>query len=148
MISERLKSVKFCNKSRAFGPWTANKPFSIVVSFIKIDVQGLEKNVLDGALKVIKRDNPVIIFEHSDLYFKDPSQVRKQISDLFSLQSYEIFLIRNGEKEFKYLFLEDVDFLGSSDNLDGDFIAIPTCLTDIGQFNVQWKCWKREESNN
>ena len=29
------------------------------------------------------------------------------------------------------------DFLGSSDNLDGDFIAIPTCLTDIGQFNVQ-----------
>ena len=49
------------------------------VSFIKIDVQGLEKNVLDGALKVIKRDNPVIIFEHSDLYFKDPSQVRKQI---------------------------------------------------------------------
>ena len=107
------------------------------VSFIKIDVQGLEKNVLDGALKVIKRDNPVIIFEHSDLYFKDPSQVRKQISDLFSLQSYEIFLIRNGEKEFKYLFLEDVDFLGSSDNLDGDFIAIPTCLTDIGQFNVQ-----------
>ena len=109
------------------------------VSFIKIDVQGLEKNVLDGALEIIKRDNPVIIFEHSDLYFKVPSETRIHISDLFSLQSYEIYLIRSGENEFKYLFLEDIDFRNSSDNIDGDFIAIPRGLLDIEQINVQQK---------
>ena len=109
------------------------------VSFIKIDVQGLEKNVLDGALEIIKRDNPVIIFEHSDLYFKVPSETRKHISDLLSLQSYEIYLIRSGENEFKYLFLEDIDFRNSSDNIDGDFIAIPRGLPAIEQINVQQK---------
>ena len=95
------------------------------VSFIKIDVQGLEKNVLDGAAKIIKRDKPVIIFEHSDLYLKNPLETRKHISDLFSLQNYQIYLIRRGENEFKYLFLEDIDFSNSIDNLDADFIAIP-----------------------
>ena len=95
------------------------------VSFIKIDVQGLEKNVLDGAEKIIKRDKPVIIFEHSDLYLKNPLETRKHISDLFSLQNYQIYLIRRGENEFKYLFLEDIDFSNSIDNLDADFIAIP-----------------------
>ena len=95
------------------------------VSFIKIDVQGLEKNVLDGASKIIKRDKPVIIFEHSDLYFKSPLETRKHISDLFSLQNYQIYIIRRGEKEFKYLFLEDINFRNSLANLDADFIAIP-----------------------
>ena len=109
------------------------------VSFIKIDVQGLEKNVLDGALEIIKRDNPVIIFEHSDLYFKVPSETRKHISELFSLNNYKIYLIRSGENEFKYLFLEDIDFRNSSDNIDGDFVAIPRGLSDIEQINTQQK---------
>ena len=61
------------------------------------------KNWKDSILEIIKRDNPVIIFEHSDLYFKVPSETRIHISDLFSLQSYEIHLIRSGENEFKYL---------------------------------------------
>ena len=48
-------------------------------------------------------------------------------------------LIRSGENEFKYLFLEDIDFRNSSDNIDGDFIAIPRGLLDIEQINVQQK---------
>ena len=109
------------------------------VSLIKIDVQGLEKNVLDGAIEIIKRDSPVIIFEHSDLYFKVPSETRKHISELFSLNNYKIYLIRSGENEFKYLFLEDIDFRNSSDNIDGDFVAIPRGLSDIEQINTQQK---------
>ncbi len=99
------------------------------VSFIKIDVQGLEKNVLEGATEIIKRDKPVIIFEHSDLYFKAPLEIRKQISDQFSLQSYEIYLVRSGEKAFKHLFLECIDFRNSLDFVDGDFVAIPRQLS-------------------
>ena len=98
------------------------------VSFIKIDVQGLEKNVLDGALEIIKRDNPVIIFEHSDFYFKVPLKIREHISELFSIQNYEVYLIRSGEREFKYLFLEAIDFRNSLNNVVGDYIAIPRGL--------------------
>jgi FkbM family methyltransferase len=39
-------------------------PESVKISFIKIDVEGAELQVLRGAENVLKRDHPVIVFEH------------------------------------------------------------------------------------
>ena len=68
-----------------------------------------------------------------------PQKPEKNIPELFSLNNYKIYLIRSGENEFKYLFLEDIGFRNSSDNIDGDFIAIPRGLPAIEQINVQQK---------
>ena len=39
-------------------------PEEIKIDFIKIDVEGAELNVLNGAKLLIKRDKPIIVFEH------------------------------------------------------------------------------------
>jgi len=39
------------------------------VSVIKLDVEGMEKKVLEGAIQIIKRDKPVILFEMWDWYW-------------------------------------------------------------------------------
>ncbi len=44
--------------------------FTIKPDFIKIDVQGLEVQVLQGAVKSIQENKPIILFEISDLTFK------------------------------------------------------------------------------
>jgi FkbM family methyltransferase len=49
------------------------------VSVIKIDVEGAELQVLRGAMKTIRRDRPVVVFEHglgaADFYGANPEHV-------------------------------------------------------------------------
>ena len=45
--------------------------FESRVSVVKIDVQGAELKVLKGAIQVIEKDRPTIIFEHEDRYHKN-----------------------------------------------------------------------------
>jgi FkbM family methyltransferase len=49
------------------------------LSVIKIDVEGAEEQVLRGALKTIRRDQPIVIFEHghaaANAYGTDPSDI-------------------------------------------------------------------------
>lgn len=54
-------------------------PLDLPISLIKIDVEGGELGVLQGAVKIIRQHRPVIIFEHgvgaSDCYGTTPQQV-------------------------------------------------------------------------
>ena len=94
------------------------------VSFIKIDVQGYEQNVLRGALDLIGKDRPVIIFEHYDSYHSQPLEERKKIESLFSSMNYEFYLIRAGRFMRPHHFLEKIA-LGTTKEIHGDIVAIP-----------------------
>ena len=60
-------------------------PGSYIPELIKIDVEGGELLVLEGALKTIKRAQPTIIFEHglgaSDYYDSTPEKVFALLTD-------------------------------------------------------------------
>ncbi len=64
------------------------------IDLIKIDVEGGELNVLEGAIETIKRTKPVIIFEHglgsSEFYDSSPEKVFA----LFSSLNYNISLMK------------------------------------------------------
>ena len=87
--SEAIKIIRldyFCKKEEI------NK-----VDFIKIDVEGYEENVLKGAIKIIKRDKPILSFS---AYHKPedkkvlPALVLKLRSD------YKIKLLKRAEEDF------------------------------------------------
>jgi len=93
------------------------------VSFIKIDVQGFEKDVFEGAWELIKRDRPAIIFEHSDSYYESPRKIRDDIAEKFAELKYNIYCIRAGQLISRYCFLEAFDF-SKSGFVAEDLLAI------------------------
>lgn len=92
------------------------------VSFVKIDVQGAELQVLRGASQVIRRDQPVILFEHEDLHFETQDLARSTksaIAALLGAAGYQTFYITR----FDHRLLFPVDW---SKPVNGDLIALPT----------------------
>ncbi len=94
------------------------------VSFIKIDVQGYEENVLKGAIKLIEKDRPVVVFEQNDRYHTSALEVRRNIESIFSCRNYELYLIRCGNTLRPYSLLEKINFT-SDKEINGDVIAVP-----------------------
>jgi FkbM family methyltransferase len=60
-------------------------PADIVITLIKIDVEGGELLVMEGAKQVLTRNKPVVIFEHglgaSDFYNSTPDKVYNLLSE-------------------------------------------------------------------
>ena len=63
------------------------------ISVIKIDVQGVELEVLKGATNILKLDRPVIIFEHEDDYHDNPKQVKFETQQFFDEHHYDLFVL-------------------------------------------------------
>ena len=65
------------------------------VRFIKADVEGNEREVLDGARAIITRDRPVILLELLSGTHDDPGACTAEICSTFG---YEAFLLQHGRK--------------------------------------------------
>jgi FkbM family methyltransferase len=91
------------------------------VSFMKIDVQGHELEVLRGAEAVISRHRPALILEHEDdLYLSasEANQRKTQLAELLSRLGYETLYISRWGSDL----LMVADW---SRRLNGDLLALP-----------------------
>lgn len=89
------------------------------VSLIKIDVQGFEVEVLNGAKEIISRDRPVLVFEHEDINFsseKEASIAKLALKEILDDMSYVSCYVARNESGL----MIEVDW-GKS--LNGDVIA-------------------------
>jgi FkbM family methyltransferase len=65
------------------------------VRFIKVDVEGSEREVLDGARLTIARDRPALLLELLSGTHQDPGAYAAAICDAFG---YDAFIVQRGEK--------------------------------------------------
>lgn len=85
------------------------------VGFIKIDVEGTERDVLDGARKIIMRDRPALVLELLSGTHADPGAITKSICDDFG---YEAFLVT---RENKVPALPAIASLGGNSTYDTQY---------------------------
>lgn len=64
------------------------------VCFIKVDVEGSEREVLDGARNIIARDRPLLLLELLSGTYDDPGACAKSICESFG---YDAFIVQHGE---------------------------------------------------
>jgi hypothetical protein len=65
------------------------------VTFIKIDVEGSERDVLEGARATIARERPPLLLELLSGTHDDPGGLTAEICQSFG---YEAFIVQRGEK--------------------------------------------------
>jgi hypothetical protein len=65
------------------------------VRFVKADVEGSEREVLDGARATIARDRPIILLELLSGTHDNPAIVTTAICESFG---YDAFIVQRGEK--------------------------------------------------
>lgn len=65
------------------------------VRFIKVDVEGNEREVLDGASAIIARDRPGLLLELLSGTHADPGAYASDICDAFG---YDAFVVQRGER--------------------------------------------------
>ena len=102
------------------------------VKFVKIDVEGHELNILNGALNLVSRNKTIFMLEinhgalsQSDLGFKD-------IFEFFTERSYKVFWIHSHSADLLRVgrspsLLEVKDY-NQLENIYADIIAVPSAL--------------------
>ncbi|HEY6822541.1 MAG TPA: FkbM family methyltransferase [Burkholderiales bacterium] len=91
------------------------------IAVIKIDVEGFEAEVLEGARGIVARDRPYLIFEHSDVFFEAPGAAaaqKRRLASLLESFGYEAFYITRHSHRLLLPVLWDKP-------LTGDVLAMP-----------------------
>ena len=82
------------------------------VAFVKIDVEGHELNVLNGAVELVERCQPVFLVEAED---RHRAEATRSIFEFFRNRSYRGFFLKNDEvvavDQFRAKDLQDADAL-------------------------------------
>ncbi len=69
-------------------------PSDYVPALIKIDVEGAEQLVIEGAMETLKRHRPIVVFEHgagaSDFYGTGPSDIYRLLCDGAGLRIFNL----------------------------------------------------------
>lgn len=77
------------------------------IEFIKLDVEGAELNVLRGGIKLIRRAQPVIMFEFAKIHIAEYDVTPTEIYNFFSHLDYKIFRL-DGKEEYSLAAFEKV----------------------------------------
>lgn len=96
------------------------------VGIIKIDVEGAEKEVLQGLEKLIKENQPLIQIEVLPVYNKENAerlQRQNAIEKLIKKLNYSIFRIESIDNDCQ---LKNIESIGVHDNLDWcEYLLVP-----------------------
>ena len=65
------------------------------VQFIKVDVEGSELEVLEGARETIRRDHPALLLELLSGTYKDPLAVTREVCETYG---YSAFVVDKGKR--------------------------------------------------
>jgi FkbM family methyltransferase len=69
-------------------------PSDYIPALIKIDVEGAEQLVIEGAMETLKRHRPIVLFEHgigaSDFYGTGPSDIYRLLCDSAGLRIFDL----------------------------------------------------------
>jgi FkbM family methyltransferase len=72
----------------------SNLPENYIPSLIKIDVEGAERLVLEGAISIISKYKPIVVFEHgkdgADHYNTHPRDIYKLLHDEAGLRIFDM----------------------------------------------------------
>jgi len=86
-------------------------------SFVKLDTQGTELEVLEGGREWLRRERPAIVLEHEDDHFDDPAAARERMRSLLASLGYRAFVFSRKDP----LLLLDVNW---SRPIRGDLLAL------------------------
>lgn len=87
------------------------------LDLLKVDTQGFEWPVLQGAERIISTYRPVIIFEFEDHYHNEAHELRKTIANFFERLNYSLFIADNDN-------LKPADFANER-HVHADIFALP-----------------------
>ena len=78
--------------------------FNLTSDFIKIDVEGYELKVLEGSIKHIKKNNPIILIEKNKEFFKIKKFMRKLNYSTYKFYNNKFVFVEKNEDDDIFFF--------------------------------------------
>lgn len=108
-------------------PLDSVMPADMTVAFIKIDVEGAELEVLQGAQELLRRCQPVVYFECGKIHHAQYQTTPEQVFDLFASCGMGVFLLDQtplSQKEFVGVYEASYNS-GYDRTAWGNYLAMP-----------------------
>ena len=107
-----------------------NKNMDDRLLILKIDVEGADLNVLDGAKNIIKKSEPFIIIEFSKYIFKNEKFNYDYLSNFLKINDYQVYS-KNGHKSSVEDILKLLKNLDKVHNTIGNYYLISNNRKDL-----------------